>query len=313
MQFVHRRRVDHSKRRNIILECVYTTKLISEALVIQNNDIQTPGNFVAQGTVIATTISDRFMELHEGSFSNVTGFECVGLFNASVISDGVLNIQNGSLNAVSNVNCDRLDAGKLTVGNTVLENNDIRTTGNFISQTGHLVCGFIRDNFLTINEGRITNAVAVETDSVECASFTNGSLRINQGNIQNANIVSSVSFTDGYLHIKAGWITGIRGLEGNVASVGGSAGNDKNALSDGVIEIRNGVIRNVDLIEAVSLTDGCLYIHDGSLQNAQRVETNELLCTEVQTRSFSDSVLNINKGNISNAVRIEVEESVPSC
>ena len=66
-------------------------------------------------------------------------------------------------------------------------------------------------------------------------------------------------------------------------------------LNDDKLDIRNGVIRNADIIESSSFTDGHLYINDGHLHNVDRIETNAI---EFSSMTFRDNSIILNKIDI---------------
>ena len=232
-------------------------RIISEALVIQNSDVQTPGNFVAQGQMVATTLTDNFMSINQGNISGVRSMTCDGVFTSNIISDGTLSDENGSLNEVQSIRCHELNVDKITSDTLVIENNDIHTMGNFITagsfitSTGNFrtvsgrFIGAFSDDILRIEQGQLANVANIEcTGTLMSSVITDGVLRVQHGSINNANVISSNVFTDGHIEIKDGYIYGIKGLAGNVATGGGSGTSDSlqsNVLSDGIIEMRNGV------------------------------------------------------------------------
>jgi len=162
-----------------------------------------------------------------------------------------------------------------------------------IDCNGNVVSNSFTDHILTIQNGDISNVTRVECDEMVANTFTDSVINIQNGNISNVNQISTgnviannfngnditsekiacSTFTDGKLVVNNGWISGIKGI-------------------DDTINIKNGAIRNVEIIESTSFTDGHLYINEGNLQNVDKIETNEI---EFSSMTFKNNSIVLNK------------------
>ena len=104
------------------------------------------------------------------------------------------------------------------------------------------------------------------------------------GNDITSEQITCSTLTDGKLVVNNGWISGIKGI-------------------DDTINIKNGAIRNVEIIESSSFTDGYLYINEGTLQNVDKIETNEI---EFSSMTFKDNSIVLNKIDVQQSGVIDI-------
>ena len=111
------------------------------------------------------------------------------------------------------------------------------------------------NSVINIQNGNISNVTQISTGNVIANNFTGNEIKSEQ--IISKQIKCS-TLTDGKLVVNNGWISGIKGI-------------------DDTINIKNGAIRNVEIIESSSLPMVChLYINEGTLQNVDKSKPMKL-------------------------------------